>query len=196
MNAKGAWEKAKSIFRGIGKRNLVIAVSVLLIGCAVILNWTLFGGDGDESFDYSAASGMSGGAVIGTNTDGSALDADADEADSESYFATSQVNRRRARDEAMEVLQSVVDSESAAAEAKEKALSDIKKIAADMESESNIESLIVSKGFEKCVAVVSGGSASIVVKSDELLDTQISQINEIVYEQAGISPENIKIIIK
>ena len=37
-------------------------------------------------------------------------------------------------------------------------------------------------------------SASIVVKSDGLQAAQISQINEIVYEQAGISPVNIKII--
>lgn len=196
MSAKTVWEKTKEAFLKIGRKNLVIVASLMLICCAVILNLTLFGGTSEnEGYDYSAASGMSGGAVVGSNTDGLSLDA-LSEADDESYFATSQVNRRRARDEAMEVLQSVVDSESVDAEAKERALSDIKKIAADMESESNIESLIVSKGFEKCVAVVSGGSASIVVKSDELIDTQISQINEIVYEQTGISPENIKIIKK
>ena len=63
-----------------------------------------------------------------------------------------------------------------------------------METESNIETLIVAKGFEECVAVISDGSVSIVVKSEGLLPAQISQINEIVYEQSGISPTNVKII--
>ena len=55
---------------------------------------------------------------------------------------------------------------------------------------------MVSKGFDACVAVVSGGTASIVVDSDSLIDSQLSQINEIVYEHTGILPENIKIIHK
>jgi hypothetical protein len=46
------------------------------------------------------------------------------------------------------------------------------------------------------VAVINGDEASIVVKSDGLIASQISQINEIVYEQAGISPMNITIIQK
>jgi stage III sporulation protein AH len=65
-----------------------------------------------------------------------------------------------------------------------------------MEAEANIETLIKSKGFEQCVAVINGDAASIVVKSDGLIASQISQINEIVYEQAGISPMNITIIQK
>lgn len=192
MKLKETWEKVKKSVSKIGKKNAMIACSVLLIGAAIVLNVILFGASGkDEGFDYSAAVGMDGSnsqseeVVGGTETD-----------DSDSYFATSQINRRRARDEAMEVLQSVVDNESADAASKEKAIGEIEQIAADMESESNIEALVVSKGFEKCVAVVSGGTVSVIVKGEELLDTQISQINEIVYEQTGILPENVKIIGK
>jgi stage III sporulation protein AH len=63
-----------------------------------------------------------------------------------------------------------------------------------MEAEANIETLIEAKGFAECVAVISDEGASIVVKSDGLAAAQISQINEIVYEQAGIDPADIKII--
>jgi stage III sporulation protein AH len=62
-----------------------------------------------------------------------------------------------------------------------------------MEQEANIETLIIAKGFENCVAVISGDKANIVVKSESLLPAQISQINEIVYDQAGILPVNINI---
>ena len=65
----------------------------------------------------------------------------------------------------------------------------------DYEGEfTNIETLIEAKGFAECVAVIKDDSASIVVKSDGLQAAQISQINEIVYEQSGISPVNVKII--
>ena len=66
-----------------------------------------------------------------------------------------------------------------------------------MENEANIESLIVAKGFSQCVAVINDDKASVVVKSDTALTrAQLSQINEIVYTQAGITPENITIIQK
>ena len=65
-----------------------------------------------------------------------------------------------------------------------------------MESEANIESLVRSKGFEQCVAVVNGGKCSVIVESDGLLQSEVAQISEIVWEQAGIAPENLKIIEK
>ncbi len=191
MKFNEAWKKAKGAILKVGKKNAMIACSVLLIGAAILLNIILFGSsNGGEGFDYSAAVGMDGG-NIDTGASG-----DVAEGDTDKYFSTSLINRQRARDEAMEVLQSVAYNEEADDASKEKALAAIGQIAADMEDESNIEALVVSKGFEQCVAVVSGGTVSVIVKSEELLDTQISQINEIVYEQTGILPENIKIISK
>ena len=68
-------------------------------------------------------------------------------------------------------------------------------MALEMTMESNIETLVMGKGFEACVAVINGDSATVVVKTDGegLLQNQIAQINEIVYEQAKILPVNIKI---
>ncbi len=192
MKLNDIFEKTKKAALKIGKRNAIIGGCVLMIGAAIALNFVVFGGsDNSSGFDYSAAVGMSSGnssqndALVGIEND-----------DSDSYFATSQINRKRARDEAMEVLQSVVDNESTDAVSKEKALGEIGQIAADMENESNIEALVVSKGFDACVAVVSGGKVSVIVKGETLMDTHISQINEIVYEQTGILPENVKIIGK
>ena len=187
---KELFEKAKNGVGKIGKRNAMIGCSVMLICGAVILNVIVFGSGAEKSgFDYSAAVGMSSGSE--DNVQSGAMEESSDE-----YFSTSLINRQRARDEAMEVLQSVVDNEGADEESKAKAINEIGQIAADMENESNIETLVLSKGFEACVAVVSGGNGNVIVKGGELLDSQISQINEIVYEQTGILPENIKIISK
>lgn len=195
--------KLKQIFnletvkRGIvkvGRRNWIILGALVLIAGAVFLNWSLFAGD-DEGFSYDSAGGMSSSSLTNDGlTDGTAVNGE-DEGDA-AYFAATQVSRQRARDEAMEVLRGVVDSTEAQEAVKGQALSDITRIALDMEREANIESLITSKGFEQCVAVVNGNSANIIVKSDGLLPNEIAQINEIVYEQAGILPANVKIIEK
>ena len=182
-----AKEKFASFCRKIGKRNMIIAASFVLVAVALIASIAMLGG-GDDGFDYSQGVGLqpSGSETVGQNvTDQSAAD---------TYFSSVQIDRQRTRDEALEVLQGVVDNSASTATAKEEALAEINRMAQVMEAESNIETLIVAKGFEECVAVISGESVNIVVKSDGLQAAQISQINEIVYEQSGILPVNIKII--
>lgn len=90
----------------------------------------------------------------------------------------------------------VISSESALESAKAEAIENVNRIADEITAEANIETLILAKGFEDCIAVISDGNASIVVKTDGLLQSEIAQIMEIVYEQASIAPSNIKIIEK
>ncbi|MBR6558333.1 MAG: SpoIIIAH-like family protein [Clostridia bacterium] len=172
----------KDVAAKIGKRNFIIIGSVLLIGVTVCLNFMLFTSDNEAP----PVLDLSGTPISAENNDGSKDD----------YFAMTEISRQRARDEAIDVLQTVVDSEDALAEAKDAALAEISAIALEIESEANIEMLVKSKGFKDCVAVISGDSASIVVRSDGLLPTDIAQITEIVYQQAGISPTNLNIIQK
>ena len=187
----------KSIFAGgengikkFGIRNIVIVLSVLLIGAAVYVNWALFGGGPDENQSGNGDAMINGGVTDGENNDNQVSGEKNDEVD---YFAASQIERQRARDEAIEVLQGVVDDATAIGASKEQALADIAAIAANIEMEANIESLIKAKGFEECVAVISGDKANIVVKSEGLKPNQLSQILEIVYLQADIVPANVTI---
>ena len=187
--------KFKSIFTGgekgikkFGVRNIVIALSVLLIGAAVYVNWALFGGNQTDVGDD-----VGGNAIVNGTTDGSGDQVSGDVNESADFFAASQIERQRARDEAIEVLQGVVEDAASLDAAKEQALADIAAIAANIEVEANIESLIKAKGFEECVAVISGDKANIVVKSEGLQPNQLSQILEIVYLQADIVPANVTI---
>lgn len=190
MQVKTGWEALRRGIMKIGRRNWVVISALALICGAVVLNLVLFNG-ADEGFDYDTSSGMS---VTEGAGDGEVLtDKTTDDA---AFFSATQVSRQRARDEAMEVLRAVVDNEDAVDAVKGQALSDINRIALDIEREANIETLVTAKGFAQCVAVVNGDSANVIVKSDGLLPNEIAQINEIVYEQAGIVPANVKIIEK
>ncbi len=187
--------KFKSIFtsdtfkegaKSFGLRNTAIVLSVLVIGAAVFVNWKLFGGPSDGTNGDGVQAGI-------TDTTGGVTDVNAANDD---YFAASLVERERARDEALEVLQGVVDDSDALETAKEQALLDIATMAKVIENESNIETLIKAKGFEECVAVINGDKANVIVKSEGLQPNDLSQILEIVYLQAGILPENVTIMEK
>ena len=184
----------KNFFMKSGKRNLIIACSVLLIGAAVWVNWLIFSNDDDGGFDYTGGTGMSGeldnskNPTSGDNSGTTTVD---------SYFSTVQVSRQRARDEALEVLNAVIDNANASDSVKSDAVAEIKQISEEMKQESDIESVIISKGFEKCVTVINDGTASVVVKYDgQLTPAQLAQINSIVYEYAEIEPVNITIMAK
>lgn len=174
-------EKFKSLFKAENlKRNVIVVASLGIIGGAVYLNWSYFK-PGEPALDVSS-----------DDIQNEVVDVE----NAESYFAMTEVSRQRTRDEALEVLQTIVDNEATAQEDRDAALSAINVIAANIQSEGNIESLVVSKGFEDCVAVISEGNATVVVKSDGLLENEITQIQEIVYTEAGILPENLRIIEK
>ena len=198
MNFKKVLDTMGDFFKKMGKRNLIIAGAVIMIGLAVYVNWIFFAGNGtDDSFNYDQSAGMNTnyGTTLGTgSTTGDQNNASTEVA---SYFSSVQVSRQKARDEALEVLNAVVDNDNATDQVKAEAVAEIRQIASEMENEAKIESLIKSKGYAQCVAVISGENVSIVVQHEgELSAAALAQINAIVYEQTGISPAGISIIVK
>ena len=195
MAIKDKIKAVKNFFMKSGKRNLIIVCSVVLIGAAVWMNWLFFSGNNDDGYDYTNGSGMSG--ELDNSKNPTSGDDNSANASADSYFSTVQVSRQRARDEALEVLNAVVDNANATDNVKAEAVAEIKQISAEMKQESDIESVIVSKGFEKCVAVINDGTASVVVKYDgQLTPAQLAQINSVVYDYSGIEPVNITVMAR
>ncbi len=192
MSFKEKMKPVKDFFMKSGKKNLIIACAVVLIGAAVWLNFIFFS-DSSDGYDYAGNNGMSGELDNSKNPTSGATDAGT--SDTDSYFTTAQVSRQKARDEALEVLNAVLANANATDEVKAEAVAEITKISLEMEQEADIESLLISKGFEKCVAVINGETASIIVKTSETLTpAQLAQINASVYEVASIEPINITIV--
>ncbi len=180
-------EKLSSLVKKFNRRTVVIMTSVALIGGAIYLNWLFFSGESDM------AASNNGYTIDYTNNGGEASFASSDKNGSE-YFASVELSRSQARDEAVQVLAQVVENEGALEEVRADAAEGIGRIAELIECEANIESLITAKGFEKCVAVLNETSANVVVKTDGLLPNQVLQIKEIVCEQSGLEPAAVKII--
>lgn len=194
MAIKEAWNSVKQFFTKAGKKNLIIVCAVVLIGAAVWVNWMFFSDDDGDGFTYSGGTGMNGELDNSKNPTSDENESE-QSAGADSYFATVQVSRQRARDEALEVLNAVIGNDKATDEVKAEAVEEIKQISLEMQYESDIESMLVSKGFEKCVAVINGDTANIVVKCGGTLNpAQLAQINSVVYESTGIEPVNITIV--
>ncbi len=206
---KEKWKKFRQrcaeLSKKAGTRAVIAVCAVLILGGAAIAK-SILGGDGsvkapsrlavDLASDPAAKEAKGGGAESGPEDAEAGRSAALSSGETRDYFASISLERRQARDEAIEVLKTVTASDTATGDAKADAAAAIGKIAEGMESEANIESLVRSKGFEQCVAVVNGGKCSVIVESDGLLQSEVAQISEIVWEQAGIAPENLKIIEK
>lgn len=184
------WEKAKKVCAKLNKKAVIAGCAVLILGFAVVLNFIIVPKTDaaskkkgiDPKLDLSDVSAT----IAGKETESASKTEDA--------FAEMTLSRRKARDEAVEVLTGVAQSDSAVESMKTEAMTELEQIAKDIENEANIESLICAKGYEDCVAVVNGTSASVLIKTDGLMENEVAQISEIVWQQAGIHPDNLKII--
>ena len=186
MKFKAFKEKVKELCKKAGMKTLIAVCAVVVLAGVVALNFILTGKvkeTGKIGIDLSSADTAESTSTLEPN----------EVAD---YFAAISLQRKQARDEAKEVLLTVAESTTAIDEVKENAITDINKLAAEIEQEANIESLVQSKGFAQCVAVISDEKCSVIVESNGLLPGECAQISEIVYEQSGIIPENLKIIEK
>ncbi len=174
-------EKIKNFFSTKAAKSAVMVAAVLLVGLAVYLNYRWF-------YDPVDAVGYGDG-----NLQADSLQTSVDEND---YFATVALSREEARDEALDILKLVSESDEASLEAKKDAAAQISKIALDIQNETNIETLVKAKGFEDCVAIISDGGVSVIVSAETLVASQTAQILSIVYDTTGLTPDKVTIVNK
>lgn len=180
-----------------GKKQLVLASLVLALGAAVYLNWQFAGTNtlpvGDTSSETSqlGAAQLVNNAYVETVTDD--LQSSTETAAQEDALAQARVDRQNSRDEALELLDNVLESVESDSAAKQQAVEEASAIAQNILEESNVESLLQAKGYSQCVAYITEEECSVVMAgSVEEADTLIVQ--EIVMEQTGLSADKIKII--
>ena len=179
-------EKLQKIFSTKLTKSLAVFLVVLLIGAAVYVNYRLF---------YDPVNSMGYGDGNMENQFGGSTET-GNNAEEENYFTATALNRQQSRDEAIDVLKLVSESNESSEEAKAEATAKISQIAVDIQNENNIETLVKARGFTECVAIISENSVSVIVGAEELQAAEAAQILAIVYDTTGIDPENVSIINK
>ena len=182
----------------INKKQIVMLALSLVVCVAVYLNWKFIQVDEYPTNDTT---------VNAENTDennsheqeesktlGEAQYVSSAATSVEEYFTNSRLTRKQSKDEAIELLKTVISNESSSEEAISKANAEISEIASKTELEGTVENLIKAKGFKDCVVFISSDLVNVVVNSEGLDQSQAAQINEIVVSQTGISASNVKIV--
>ena len=174
----------------IGRRKILLATLVVILGAAIFVNWQF----GSVAIDDSEASKNLGDAqyVNGSNVSQENQDSPADGV--AEYFSSIRLERQQTRDAIKENYERISADTSVTDAEKAEAMAAFAKLMADIKKETDIENLVKAKGVNECVAVINNQSVTVVVDCEELSDVILLQIKEITSKQSNISFENITII--
>lgn len=114
--------------------------------------------------------------------------------DAAQYFTQSRLTRQKSKEDALDLLESVIASKESTDTVKQQASNEKMQIAKNDQSEATIENMVKAKGFEDCVAFISDDNVNIVVRSEGLEQNQVAQIQEIVVSETGYKPSQVKIV--
>ena len=119
-----------------------------------------------------------------------------DEESEDYYFTTSKLERNTMYSELLETYQDMYNDSNASAEAKTEALNQINNINNTKNAIMISENLLLAKGFEDAVIFVNEGSVSVIIKSEELKQEEVAQIQNIISRELNDEIENIHIYTK
>ena len=200
-------KKVREKLKTVNAKRLLASRTFLVCSCAVLIaaavgisalvgHTTAKPGDESESGKLLGNSVLVNEELSGVpDASQSAPDVSDTLGESDDLLAITVLNRSAVREDAMAVLQGIADNPDALPDEREDALAQISAIMDDMAAEASIETVALAKGIPQCVAVISGENCSVIVDSAELSEAERAQIVEIVYEQSGILPIGIKVIL-
>lgn len=173
------------------KKHLVLCVMVLLLGAAVYLNYYVAANTPLQSGSPSTVEPDTTGT---TDTLGESQFVNGTAAEAESYFDAARRSREEARREALDILKETLADVKLDETLGQEAVQTAATVAAAVEQEDAIESLIKAKGFEDCVVYIEGDHCHIAVKGAELDESQTLQILQIVTAQSDVPAANVSIM--
>lgn len=176
----------------LGKRQIVLAVLILVLGVAVYLNWRYAS---DSNLDLTAAlsseKNMGDAQYVGAESEPSETGISG----TGGYnFEQARTDRQQSRKDSLAMLTDLMNNTKSDEETKSKAGEDAAQLARNVEIENSVETLIKAKGFPDCIAIISGDAVNVIVqKEGELEQSEMLRIQDIVTGQTDCELDNIKI---
>ena len=173
----------------VWKKRAVVGAVLLFVCAAVYMNWR-YAGSLEDTSKVLGESTLVSGEKTGEN------DANVQQMGNENdYFATARLSRKQARDNAISMLKEAERDENAQQSVLNEASKTLQVLAGYTVAESQIENLVTAKGYTDCVAFMGAESISIVVEDEDGLDaTDVARIMDIVVQETGYAPNQIKVL--
>ncbi|HNW04728.1 MAG TPA: SpoIIIAH-like family protein [Oscillospiraceae bacterium] len=184
FGGKKTGERAKLRFV-LRKKHVIVAALVMVLTAAVYVNYLYSVGEFDLTPTGTKNYGDS--LLVATGADDVVMDADA-------YFSEARISKEQNRDEAVETIQNLSVTENLTEEQLAQLTQQASAIAASMELETKLESLIKAKGFEDCLVYITNEYADVIVKTEGLLAAEAAAIKESILQETEVPVENITIV--
>lgn len=173
----------------VWKKRAVVGAVLLFVCAAVYMNWR-YAGSLEDTSKVLGESTLVSGEKTGENN--AHVQQTGNEND---YFATARLSRKQARDNAISMLKDASTDENADQSVLNEASKTLQVLAGYTVAESQIENLVTAKGYTDCVAFMGAESISIVVEDEDGLDaTDVARIMDIVVQETGYAPNQIKVL--
>ena len=178
----------------LGKKQIILSCLTLMLAIAVYVNYALSDHDLTTA-EKTPSEGVTYGdtAFVNAEAESVVLPDPATADNAADYFAQARLERTASRDETVATLQSILGGGD---QTEDELVTDA--IAAVetsklIESESTIESLIKSMGYQDCIVYLDGEGARVVVQSDGLDAAQAAAIKDVILGEVSVATENIRI---
>lgn len=177
----------------IWKKNLIAAAVLVMVCAGIYVNWLY----SEDQAAVSLTDTLDADKILSSDmlvmADGSTMQ-DMTQTTVSDYFAAVRLSRQEARDSAVSLLQEAMAYGEETADVQTN--SQLEEIVQVALCEAQIESLILAKGYEECVAYMSDEGISVAVASPEggLQQTDVAVIADIVMTQSGVSMEQIRVV--
>lgn len=109
------------------------------------------------------------------------------------YFEEAKLSREQTRAKNKETLTNLVNNKNVTNAQKDKAMQQIMQMTEISEKETATENLLAAKGFSEAVVTILSDSVDVVVNADDLTESQIAQIEDIVKRKTGVAADKITI---
>ncbi|MCH5198794.1 MAG: SpoIIIAH-like family protein [Oscillospiraceae bacterium] len=170
----------------IGKRQIMLAALVVMLGLAVFVNW-YYTNNNAQLFPEGAADAGN----TAENSDGAAMFTSAEEEDE--YFASVKLQRTASQSAAIEELEAVLASSDAAVEDVQSVSEKIAALTAAAKAEGDIESLVTAQLGGNCIAVIGDNSIDVIISPSKLNGSSVLVISDIINNVVGDTYENVRI---
>ncbi len=188
------------------RRKLTLLTLVVALAAAVYLNWqyaqseTSFTTDGTQVNATVSDPLQTEESVVKEELPdknyGDAQLVSAAQESGDKYFEQARLTRSQTRDEALDKLQKTLKNAQLSSEEKAQLTQSLSKTVDSITAESEIENVIIAKGFADCVVFVDGDKVSVAVKtgSNTLDSSSVAQIRDAVISKTDTAAKNINVV--
>ena len=167
----------------IGKKQILLAALVVMLGLAVFVNWYV-------SRDGRPLS-PEGTSPAGEQADGAAVFTDAGAADA--YFADMRLKRGATQSAALEELEAVAASADADTEQGRAAAAAVARFTDRLQKQTDIESLVSAGIGSECVAILSDTGVDVILRPEALNEQNVLTVSDVIRSVVGADCENVRV---